>query len=69
MAERKIPSNLVSKLTYLEREIRKLKQSTKKETRGKQLRESKPLRGLLKGIRIEPGEIEETKRSLFRTNY
>jgi len=69
MAERKIPSNLVSKLTYLEREIRKLKQSTKKETRGKQLRGSKPLKGLLKGIRIEPDEIEEAKRSLFRTNY
>jgi len=69
MAERKVPSNLVSKLTYLEREIRKLKQSTKKETRGKQLRESKSLRGLLKGIRIEPDEIEEAKRSLFRTNY
>ena len=69
MTERKIPSNLVSKLAYLEREIRKLKQSTKKETRGKQLRESKQLRGLLKGIRIEPDEIEEAKRSLFRTNY
>jgi len=68
MVERKIPSNLVSKLTYLEREIRKLKQSAKKETRGKQARE-KSLRGLLKGVRIEPDEIEEAKRSLFRTNY
>jgi len=69
MVERKIPSNLVSKLTYLEREIRKLKQSAKKETRGKQARELKSLRGLLKGVRIEPDEIEEAKRSLYRTNY
>ncbi|PIY87637.1 MAG: hypothetical protein COY75_01705 [Nitrospirae bacterium CG_4_10_14_0_8_um_filter_41_23] len=69
MAKGKIPSNLVSKLTYLEREIRKLKQSTKKEIVGKQLRKSKSLRGLLKGVRIEPDEIEEAKRSLFRTNY
>ena len=69
MVERKIPSNLKSKLTYLEREIRKLKQSAKKEARAKQARELKPLRGLLKGIRIEPDEIEEAKRSLFRTNY
>lgn len=69
MTKRNIPPNLVSKLNYLEKEIRKLKQSTKKETRGKQLRESRPLRGLLKGIRIEPDDIEEGKRSLFRTNY
>ena len=69
MDKREIPSNLESKLAYLEREIRKLKQSTKKGTRGKQLREPRPLRGLLKGIRIEPNEIEESKRSLFRTNY
>jgi len=68
MTKRKIPPNLISKLTYLEREIRKLKQSTKKETVGKHLRGSKSLRGLLKGIRIEPDEIEEAKRSLFRTS-
>jgi hypothetical protein len=69
MTQRKIPSNLLSKLTFLEREIRKLKQSTEKETAGKHLKKSKPLRGLLKGVRIEPDEIEEAKRSLFRTNY
>ena len=68
MAGRNIPSNLVWKLTYLEREIRKLKQVTKNEIEGKQLRKSKPLRGLLKGIKIEPSEIEDSKRSLFRTN-
>jgi len=68
MAGRNIPSNLVWKLTYLEREIRKLKQVTKNEIEGKQLRKSKPLRGLLKGIKIEPSEIEYSKRSLFRNN-
>jgi hypothetical protein len=69
MVERKIPSNLASKLAYLEREIRKLKQSAKKEAQGKQARELKSLRGLLKGVRIEPDEIEDAKRSLFSTNY
>jgi hypothetical protein len=69
MVERKIPSNLISKLTYLEREIQKLKQSAKKEARARQAKELKSLRGLLKGVRIEPSEIEEAKRSLFRTNY
>lgn len=69
MTKRKISPNLISKLTYLEREIRKLKQSTKKETLGKHLRESKSLRGLLKGIRIELDEIKEAKRSLFRASY
>ena len=68
MTDRNIPSNLVWKLTYLEREIRKLKQVTKNEIQGKRLRKSKPLRGLLKGIKIEPNEIEDSKRSLFRTN-
>ncbi len=68
MTARNIPSNLVSKLAYLEREIRKLKQATKNETQDKRLRKSKPLRGLLKGIKIEPSEIEDSKRSLFRTN-
>ncbi len=67
MADRNIPSNLVSKLAYLEREIRKLKQATRNETQGRQFRKSKPLRGLLKGIKIEPSEIENSKRSLFRT--
>ena len=68
MANRNILSNLVSKLAYLEKEIRKLKLATKYETKGKQLKKSKPLRGLLKGIKIEPSEIEDSKRSLFRTN-
>jgi len=68
MANRNIPSNLVSKLAYLEKEIRKIKLATKNETQGKQLKKSKPLRGLLKGIKIEPSEIEDSKRSLFRTN-
>jgi len=69
MAKGKIPSNLVSKLTYLEREIRKLKQSTKKEIVGITPCPVFGVSYILKGVRIEPDEIEEAKRSLFRTNY
>ena len=68
MTARNVPSNLVSKLAYLEREIHKIKQATKIQTQDKQLRKSKPLRGLLKGIKIEPSEIEDSKKSLFKTN-
>jgi len=68
MTKSNIPPNVVSKLTYLEREILKLKQSTKKRPIEKRLRKSKPLGGLLKGVRVEPDDIEEAKRSLFRTS-
>jgi hypothetical protein len=69
MAQQNAPSNLVTRLAYLERELRKLKQFTERQSMGRDVKDSRSLRGLLKGIKIEPDEIEEAKTSLFRTTY
>jgi hypothetical protein len=69
MAQQNAHSSIVSRLAYLERELRKLKQFTERQSLGQDSRESRSLRGILKGIRIEQDEIEEAKKSLFRTTY
>ena len=68
MPQIEISPNLFVRLTYLENEISKFKQYliSKISDRGKK---STSLRGLLKGIKIEEKEIEEAKKTLFKTIY
>lgn len=66
MAQKNTSSNIITRLAYLEKELRKLKQFTERQSVGQDAKDSRSLRGILKGIRIEPEEIEQAKKSLFR---
>lgn len=65
MAHENTPSSIVSRLAYLEKELRKVKPFAERQSLGQGAKKSTPLRGILKGIRIEPEEIEQVKKSVF----
>ena len=66
MTHKNTPSSIVSRLAYLEKELRKVKHFAERRSLGQDAKDSRSLRGILKGIRIEPEEIEQAKKSLFR---
>lgn len=67
MAHKNTPSSIVSRLANLEKELRKVKLFAERQSLGQDAKMSTPLRGILKGIKIEPEEIEQAKKSLFKT--